>query len=184
MGLEANLTAAAAAASTYCADDEELAGVVPAEPLSGRRTYLCAYRRDDFVGWLVLDISGECVSDRTLIRETASIIATCELAEESAGGGDLGALRARLAEIREEDDPIGIAEAERAAEELDVMVSATPKVASPSYLDEIGAAVRRLEIALGETGSSPFATAMRHGVGVVEEVAGDVQRGYKSEMTG
>ncbi len=184
MGLEADLTVAATAAGTYRADDEELAGVVPAEPLAGRRTYLCAYRREEFVGWLVLDTNGERVSDRNLIRETASIIATCELAEESAGGGDLPALRARLAEIREEDDPIGIAEAEQAAKDLDVMVSVTPKVASPSYLDEIGAAVRRLELALGETGSSPFVAAMRHGVGVVEEVAGDVQRGYKNEMTG
>lgn len=184
MGLEAELTLAAEAASAFCAEGEELAGVVPAEPLVGRRTYLCAYRRDEFVGWLVLDERGGCISDRTLIRETASIIATCELAEESAGGGDLPALRARLGEIREQDDPIGIGEAEHAAEELEEMVSAAPKVASPGYLDRIGEAVRRLEIALGETGVSPFATAMRHGVGVVEEVASDVQQGYKNEMTG
>ncbi len=184
MGLKAELTAAAEAAGGYEAGGEELAGVVPAEPLVDRRTYLCAYRSDDSVRWLVLNGGGQPVSDRTLVKETASIIATCELAEESAGGGDLPALRARLAEIRQEDNPDGIDEAENAADELEQLVSATPNVASPSYLDRIGERVRRLEVALGETGSSPFVAAMRHGVGVVEEFARDVQDSYKSEMTG
>ena len=184
MSLEAELTAAAGAASAFGADGEELAGVIAAEPLGGRRTYLCAYRAAEQVGWLVLDRQGRPVSDASLIKETASIVATCELAEESAGGGDLPSLRARLVEIREEDDPIGIDEAERAAEELERTISVTPRVASPSYLDEIGAAVRQLELALGETGSSPFAAAMRHGIGVVEEFAADVDRAYKNGTTG
>ena len=182
MSLEADLTVVAEAATAFQAADETLAGVVPAEPLAGRRTYLCAYRRDEHVGWLVLDRAGELVGDRTLIKETASIVATCELAEESAGGGDLPALRARLAEIREEDDPVGIEEAEQAAEALDQMISVTPRLASPGYLDEIGHAVRQLELALGETGSSPFAAAMRHGLGVVEEFVRDVGRDYKDEQ--
>ena len=184
MGLDAELTVVAEAASTFRATDEELAGVVPAEPLSGRRTYLCAYRSGEAMGWLVLDRAGERVLDETLIKETASIIATCELAEESAGGGDLPTLRARLAEIRKEDDPIGIAEAEQAAKALEDMISVTPRVASPSYLDEIGTAVRQLELALGETGSSPFAAAMRHGLGVVEEFVRDVGHDLKSETSG
>ena len=83
----------------------------------------------------MLDREGERVQDVTLIKETGSIIATCELAEESAGGGDLETLRARLAEIRAEDDPIGIDEAEQAAAALEQMISATPRVASPGYLD-------------------------------------------------
>lgn len=184
MSLEAELTVVAEAATTFRGKGEELAGVVPAEPLTGRRTYLCAYRRGEAVGWLVLDRAGERVADRALIKETASIIATCELAEESAGGGDLPALRARLAEIRDEDDPIGIEEAEQAAEALDRTISVTPRVASPGYLDEIGNAVRQLELALGETGSSPFAAAMRHGLAVVEEFVRDVGRDYKDELNG
>jgi len=184
MALDAELTVVAEAASAFQTEEEELAGVLPAEPLAGRRTYLCAFRREDVVGWLVLDRGGERVLDETLIKETASIIATCELAEESAGGGDLPTLRARLAEIRREDNPIGIDEAEQAAKVLEEMISVTPRVASPSYLDEIGNAVRKLELALGETGSSPFAAAMRHGLGVVEEFVSEVGRDYKNETTG
>ena len=184
MGLQAELTEAAEAASAFLSHGEELAGVVPAEPLAGRRTYLCAYRNDEAVAWLVLDREGERVQDVTLIKETGSIIATCELAEESAGGGDLETLRARLAEIRAEDDPIGIDEAEQAAAALEQMISATPRVASPGYLDEIGTATRQLELALGETGTSPFAAAMRHGLGVVEEFVSDLERDYKNDTTG
>lgn len=184
MSLDDELTVVAAAASGFQSEGEELAGVVPAEPLSGHRTYLCAFRRGEISGWLVLDRAGQRVHDSTLIKETASIVATCELAEESAGGGDLPSLRARLAEIREQDNPLGIDEAEQAAEALEELISMTPRVASPSYLDEIGAAVRQLELALGETGSSPFAAAMRHGLGVVEEFVADVGRGYKNEETG
>ena len=184
MGLEAELTEAAGAAKVFLSDGEDLAGVVPAEALTGRRTYLCAYRSGENVTWLVLDRTGEPVQDATLVRETASIVATCELAEESAGGGDLEALRARLAEIRAEDNPIGIDEAEQAASALEQMISVTPRVASPGYLDDIGTATRQLELALGETGSSPFAAAMRHGLGVVEEFVQDMERDYKNDTTG
>ncbi len=181
MGLDAELALIAEAASAFRADGEELTGVMPAEPLTGRRTYLCAYASGEAIGWLVLDSGGGARADRTLIKETASIVATCELAEESAGGGDLPTLRARLREIREQDNPIGIDEAEDAARELEELIAVTPRVASPSYLDEIGNAVRQLELALGETTTSPFTAAMRQGVGVVEEFVSDVERGYKTQ---
>ena len=52
------------------------------------------------------------------MREAASLAALCEVAEESAGGGHLPELRARLAELRETDNPVGIEEAEAAAAAL------------------------------------------------------------------
>tara|TARA_B100000686_G_scaffold329833_1_gene391402 strand:+ start:281 stop:835 length:555 start_codon:yes stop_codon:yes gene_type:complete len=182
MSLDADLSLIATAAEAFQSDLEELVGVVPAEPFPGRRTYLCAYRCEDVIGWLVLDTTGGKVLDRALIKETASIIATCEFAEESAGGGDLPSLRLRLSEIRAEDNPVGIQEAEEAAEELENKISAALRLASPRYLDEIGDAVRKLEQTLGESGSSPFVAAMRQGVGMVGEFVSDVERGYKDKI--
>ena len=53
-----------------------------------------------------------------------------------------------------------------------------PRVASPGYLDGIGAAAAKLERALGGHGS-PFAEAMKVGMGAAEELAAEVERGYK-----
>ena len=74
---------------------------------------------------------------------------------ELAGGGDLDELRARLAQVRMTEQPPGIEEAEEAALELERVIGAPPRVASPAYLDEVGAATLALERALGEF-ESPF----------------------------
>ena len=92
------------------------------------------------------------------MREAASLAGLCEVAEESAGGGHLPELRARLAELRETDNPEGIEEAEAAAAALAETLQPEPRVASGAYLDAIGSASRRLEQALGESGASPFAS--------------------------
>ena len=76
-----------------------------------------------------------------LVREAASLAALCEVAEESAGGGHLAELRARLAELRETDNPEGIEEAEAAAAALAETLQPEPRVASGAYLDAIGSAV-------------------------------------------
>jgi hypothetical protein len=105
------------------------------------------------------------------------------VAEESAGGGHLAELRARLAEIRETDNPAGIEEAEAAAAALAEILLPEPRVASGAYLDAIGSASRRLEQALGESGASPFASAMQAAAGSVEELAADVERNHKLPLT-
>jgi len=161
--------------------DEELVGVVPTEPRRGARVYLCAYARRDERRWLALDAAGSPVGERALVREAVSIAAMCELAEESAGGGDVGELRTRLVELRLTENPEGIEEAEVAAAELQDALRAAPRVASASYLDEIGLAATRLEHALGGDGS-PFAEAMKVGAGAAEELAAEVERTYKSEL--
>ena len=86
--------------------------------------------------------------------------------------------------MRLREAPPGIEEAEEAALELERVVGAAPRLASPAYLDAVGAATLRLEQALGEDGPSPFAESMRQAVGVVDELAAEVERGYKLPLDG
>ena len=99
MTLEAEIAAARAVAGRHLEPGEELVGVVPAEP-AGVRVYVCGYAQNGDERWLAFDSEGTPVSDRALVRDAVSIAALCELAEESAGGGDIAELRARLVELR------------------------------------------------------------------------------------
>ena len=170
------------AASGFAASGEELAGILVAETL-GRRVYLCAFESAEGRAWLALDTDAQALTERGLVREAASLAALCEVAEESAGGGHLPELRARLAELRDSDNPAGIEEAEAAAASLAETLQPDPRVASGAYLDAIGSASRRLEEALGESGASPFAAAMQAALGSVDELADDVERNHKLPLT-
>jgi len=165
-------------AAGYAAAGDELTGVIPVEVL-GSRVYLCAFAAPERTSWLALGDDAQPVSDARLVREAASLAALCEVAEESAGGGDLPELRARLAEIRETEAPAGVEEAEAAAAALAAVIEPEPRLASGAYLDALGNASRRLEEALGDSGGSPFAAAMQAAVGAVEELAADVEANYK-----
>ena len=168
----------AGAATVFAEPGEDLAGVLVSETL-GRRVYLCAFQSAEGRAWLALGAEAEPLTERRLVREAASLAALCEVAEESAGGGHLPELRARLAELRATDDPAGIEEAEAAAASLADTLQPEPRIASGEYLDALGSASRRLEQALGESGASPFAAAMQAALGSVEELAADVEGNYK-----
>jgi hypothetical protein len=172
----------ATAAASFAEAGEELSGVLAVDVL-GSRVYVCAFSAPERTTWLALDDTAQPVSEARLVREAASLAALCEVAEESAGGGDLPELRARLAEIREADAPEGIEEAEAAAAALADTIQPEPRLASGAYLDAIGNAARRLEEALGDSGGSPFAAAMQSVVGAVEELAADVEANYKLPLT-
>jgi hypothetical protein len=74
----------AEAAAPYAAPGEELAAVLPVEPASGERVYLCAFvRADGTQSWLAFDDSGAPLTNRALIRDAASVAALVEIAEES-----------------------------------------------------------------------------------------------------
>ena len=85
MGLDGDLRRAAEAAVPYATEGEELVGIVPAEPASGVRLYVCAYGGRQESTWLVLDATGVPVEERALVRDAVSIAALCEVAEEAAG---------------------------------------------------------------------------------------------------
>jgi hypothetical protein len=178
MALTDDLERIAAVASSH----GPVTGVLAAEPGRGRRLYLIAFGGGEEREWLVLDDQGAPVERRDDVRDTASIVAMCELAGDLAGGGDLETLRSQLAQVRMVEQPPGIEEAEEAALALERAIGAAPRVAAPGFLDEVGAATMALERALGET-SSPFSAAIRASTGAVEEFVADVERGYKRPLS-
>jgi hypothetical protein len=179
VSLEEELSAVGEAAAAHAVGGEAVVAVIPTEPDTGARVYLVAYEGGGERSWLALDSAGEPVADRVLVRDAVAIAAMVEVAEESAGGGDVGELRARLVELRLTDEPEGIEEAEVAAAELQEAISPPPRVASVAYLDELGRAAAKLEQALGEVGGSPFAESMKAGVAASDELADDVESRYK-----
>jgi hypothetical protein len=88
VGLDRELRKIAEAAVAYASDSEELAGIVPAEPVEGVRLYVCAFNDGDETSWLVLDADGSPVEDRGLVRSAVSISALWELASELSGEED------------------------------------------------------------------------------------------------
>jgi hypothetical protein len=180
--LSDDLERIAEAAATFAASGERVAGIVAAEPLDAGRVYLCAYESGDGHAWLALDDAGRPVESKRLVHDAASLAALCEVAEETAGGGDLTELRARLAELRETEAPEGIEAAEEAALALEQTLEPEPRLATAAYLDALGAAARRLEHALGEDSASPFAAALQQALPAVEELAAEVERRYKGPL--
>jgi hypothetical protein len=83
--LDRDLRRIAEAAGRYAADGEEVAGIVPTEPASGLRLYVCAYGNADATSWLVLDATAHPVEERSLVHDAVSIAALCEVAEDAVG---------------------------------------------------------------------------------------------------
>lgn len=159
--------------------------ILAAEAEPGERIYVCAFEEaENGRTWLALDRDGNPVAERRRVRNAVTILALCELAEETAAGGDLDELRSQLAALRVTENPPGIAEAEEAVLELQHVLGAPPVLATPARLDEIGAATRKLELALGgAVQGSPFAQAMQSASAVVEDLLRDVERGYRVELS-
>ena len=179
MALADELESVAAAVVRFAEEGEELVGVLAAEPASGERLYVCAFVLEQERSWLVVDAEAAPVEDRARVREAVSIAAVCELAEENAGGGHLDELRSQLLKLRLTENPEGIDEAEEAALELESTLVSPPRVASPAYLDRVGGATMKLERALGDAQASPFAASMQAGMGAIEELTAEVERGYR-----
>jgi len=151
-----------------------VAAVLPAEPFPQRRYYLVALEEQEAPRWLVLDDKLEPVEARETVRQVAAIVVLCELAGELAGGGHLSELRASLSQIAGEGaDQDGLSAAQEAARLLEQEIGAPPVLATPEYLDGVGAAAVRLERILGER-SSPLAAALSAQAHTVEAFIGDV----------
>ncbi|HEY6585481.1 MAG TPA: hypothetical protein VIZ29_11605 [Gaiellaceae bacterium] len=184
MSLQDELDRTAAAARELAGEGEEVTAILAADPPTGGRVYLCAFTGPEGLTWLALDEEGRPVTRREVVRGAASLIALCEVAEESAGGGELDDLLARLVALRLTENPIGIDDAEEAVRELQRVLGATPRVANAGFLDEVGTATQRLEEALGESGGgSPFAELMKRGAASVEEFTTDVESNYRRALS-
>lgn len=188
MALADELARIAAVVEAEAKPGERLAAVLATEPHQGRRVYLCTFAEsadgdEERRSWLAVDERGVGVDDRQLVRDAVSILASCELAEENAGGGELEELHGRLVALRLTEAPAGIDEAEEAVLELQRVIGVPPALATPARLDAIGVAVRRLEVALGGgLQPSPFAEAMRAGRDVVDALLLDVEGAYRLEL--
>jgi hypothetical protein len=159
---------------------DAVSGILAAEPVGGHRVYLCSLDgADGLRSWLAVRGDGRPVRSRAELRAAVSIAAMCEVAAEAAWGGDLEELLARLAELREQEAPEGIEDAEAAARELRGVLGEPPQLATPARLDAIGVAARRLEQELSPSAHSPFVAAMRGADGVVGELQREVEAGYR-----
>ena len=139
MSLSEDVGRIAEAAEGYTAPGEELAAVLPVEPASGERVYLCAFAlADGTQTWLALDDRGSPLTNRTLIRDAASIAALVEIAEESAA----------------------------------IQTGDEPRLASPAYLDSLGAA--------GVNGD--VAGALQSALPAIDELTRDLELNYKLEL--
>jgi hypothetical protein len=181
--LTEDLAGIAGAAAAHVEAGERVEAVLATEAVAGERTYLCAFTSPNGRTWLAFGTDGTPLTSRSRVRDAASIAALCEVAEDSAGGGRLEELRNSLLALRLTENPPGIDEAEAAAHELETTIASPPRIASPRYLDSVGAATLRLERALGNGGESPFAAAMRQALGAVEELAHEVESNYKLPLT-
>lgn len=184
MNLADELERVAGLATAHAADGDAVSGIISTEPASGERVYLCAYDdADGYRSWLAIRADGSPISTRVELREAVSIAAMCEVATDAAGGGDLDALIGRLEELRLTDAPAGIEAAEDAARALRTVLAEPPQLASPSRLDEIGAATRRLERELDSTAASPFTAAMQSSQGAVSELQREIEAGYRLPLS-
>ena len=139
MSLSEDVRRIAEAAARYAAPGEDLAAVLPVEPASGERVYLCAFvQADGTQGWLALDDRGSPLTDRTLIRDAASIAALVEIAEESAA----------------------------------ISLGDEPRLASPAYLDSLGAA----------TANGDVAGALQSALPAIDELTRDLELNYKLKL--
>jgi hypothetical protein len=183
VSLAEELGAVAERAVTLAGPGEAVAAVLPAEAHPGARVYLVAFQ-GEAAGrtWLALDADGAAVTERAAVRDAVSIAALCEVAAETAAGGDLDELRAQLRALRLTEAPQGIEEADEAALALQRTIGAPPQLATPARLDEIGRATRRLEQALDPLAGSAFADAMRAASGAVEELTAEVEATYRVEL--
>lgn len=162
---------------------DTVSGILAAEPAGGSRLYLCSFDgADGFRSWLAVRMDGTPVAVRSELRAGVSIAAMCELAADAAGGGDLDELLARLGELREQEAPEGIEDAEAAARELRDVLGEPPQLATPARLDAIGAAARRLEQELNPNAPSSFVAALRGSEGVVGELQREIEAGYRIDL--
>jgi hypothetical protein len=183
MSLEDELERAAEHAAAAAESGARVSGVLAAEADAGHRVYVCSIDGADGTrAWVAVRSDGAVVTGRPELRAAVSIAALCEVAADTAGGGDLEGLIASLEDLREREAPDGIEDAEAAARQLRDVLGEPPQLSTPTRLDEIGAATRRLEEELDPGGASPFAAALKSAQNAVSELQREVEAGYLVDL--
>jgi hypothetical protein len=148
------LERAAEAAARHAGPRERVAAVMAAEPGHGTRIYVVAFEQAESHAYMALDRDLEPTADRRLVRDAVTMLGLAELAEEISGAvaadelGDLFAeAERRLAQAGHPDASAAAAAVRRALAHLSE-AAAGPRVATPGYLDRVGAAALALGGAL------------------------------------
>ena len=153
MSLELELEAARDAAQNLAGNDEQVAAVMASEPGLAARVYLIAFGTDEEHSYLALGADLSPVHDHRLVRDAVVMLALAERAEEASTALQAEALEQEFAAAEQALRAGHPAEAAAAADvraALHHLAEAAdgPRVATPLYLDTIGAASGRLAVAL------------------------------------
>lgn len=157
MTLEQELEAAAGAARAHAAG-EPVAAVMAAQPGRSDRVYLIALGRDGDHRYLALDDRLQPVTDRRLVRDAVVMLGLAERAEEASIAIHADALDDPFAAAQAALEQAGRTQQATAAADVRAALAALsraahgPRVATPDYLDRLGAASGRLAVALNAYG--------------------------------
>jgi hypothetical protein len=152
--LESEMQAARDAALLYAADGEAVAAVMAAEPGLGSRVYLIAFDRDGDLSYMAFDAVLAPVADRRLVREAVVMLGLAERAEEASTAITADQLEQPVVAAESALRAAGREQAADAAAAVSVSLEALieaatgPRLATPLYLDRIGAAAADLGNAL------------------------------------
>jgi hypothetical protein len=153
MSLELELEAARDAAQNLAGDGGRVAAVMASEPGLAARVYLIAFEADGEHSYLALGADLSPVHDQRLVRDAVVMLALAERAEEASVALQAEQLEQEFATAEQALRAAHPAEAAAAADvrsALQHLAEAAdgPRVATPLYLDTIGAASGRLAVAL------------------------------------
>lgn len=153
MSLEQELEAARDAAKNLAGDGGQVAAVMASEPGLAARVYLIAFETDGEHSYVALGADLSPVHDRRLVRDAVVMLALAERAEEASVALHTEALEQEFAAAERalrEGHPTEAAAAADVRTALHLLAEAAngPRVATPLYLDTIGAASGRLAVAL------------------------------------
>lgn len=153
MSLELELEAARDAAQSLAGNGEQVAAVMASEPGLAARVYLIAFGTDGEHTYLALGADLSPVRDRRLVRDAVVMLALAERAEEASAALHTDALEQEFAVAEQalrDGHPAEAAAAADVRTALQRLADAAdgPRVATPLYLDTIGAASGRLAVAL------------------------------------
>jgi hypothetical protein len=156
--LEQELEAARDAALAHASAGEPVAAVMAAQPGRSERLYLVALGSGDDPAYIVLDAALAPVDDRRLIRDAVVMLGLAEQAEEASIAVHADRLAEEFAAVHNLLEQAGRAEQAQAAADVCQALAGLsaaaqgPRVATPEYLDSLGAASGRLAVALNAYG--------------------------------